>query len=206
MNWETLLAWGDSITIGARSYLAYPEYAGQILKERTDKHWHTPIHAVCGYTTSDLNRSLTPQMSAMTALAPSVLTIMIGTNDLKSATPSSAFAIAYEQILIKARMVLPSSQIIVLPIPEMVPGVMYPYRYSMNGDVRRLNDIITSLAAEHAIRTLSGSLPTEQFFDGVHLNEVGSRAVGQRIAEQVFLDRGLDEVDLLSSAFSGADA
>ena len=37
MNWETLLAFGDSITYGARSYLGYPEICGDILGGKLDK-------------------------------------------------------------------------------------------------------------------------------------------------------------------------
>jgi len=97
MNWETMLAWGDSITIGARSYLSYAEYAGNFLQKETKKHWHTPVHAVCGFTASDLNRSLTPELASQKSLSPSLLTLMIGTNDLKSPTDPELFRIAYRQ-------------------------------------------------------------------------------------------------------------
>lgn len=40
MNWETLLCMGDSITIGSRSYLGYPEYAGHYLSTETNKKWN----------------------------------------------------------------------------------------------------------------------------------------------------------------------
>jgi len=123
MNWETILAWGDSITIGARSYLAYAEHAGNFLQQETGKHWHTPIHAVCGYTACDLNRSLTPEISNQQALSPSLLTLMIGTNDLKSPTDPESFRVAYRQLLIKASLICPAQQILVLHIPRLKAGV-----------------------------------------------------------------------------------
>ena len=191
MNWETILSWGDSITIGARSYLAYPEYAGHTLTQSTNKHWHTPIHAVCGYTACDLNRSLTPELEKFVALKPSLLTIMIGTNDLKSPTDVDSFEIAYRQLLIKAHLVCPPKQILVLPIPELKKGVMYPYQIDMNSTVKLLNSSINDLATEFGVRTLSVELEDIDLYDGVHLSESGSRNVGSQVADFVLADRGL---------------
>ena len=191
MNWETLLSWGDSITIGARSYLAYPEYAGQSLSQPTSKHWHTPIHAECGYTACDLNRSLTPELQSFVEMKPSLLTIMIGTNDLKSPTTIESFRIAYRQLLIKAHMVCSSQQILVLAIPELKRGVMYPYQFEMNSTVKELNQVIAGLAEEFGVRMISVDLNDEDLFDGVHLNESGSEKVGQQIADFVLADRGI---------------
>ena len=191
MNWETILSWGDSITIGARSYLAYPEYAGHALTQSTNKHWHTPIHAFCGYTACDLNRSLTPELEKFVALKPSLLTIMIGTNDLKSPTDIGSFEIAYRQLLIKAHLVCPSKQILILPIPELKKGVMYPYQIHMNSTVKLLNSSIDDLATEFGVRTLSVGLEDVDLYDGVHLSESGSRNVGSHVADFILADRGL---------------
>jgi lysophospholipase L1-like esterase len=58
MNWETLLCLGDSITIGARSYLGYPDYAADYLKQKTNKNWLAVNYAVSGYTTIQLARHM----------------------------------------------------------------------------------------------------------------------------------------------------
>ena len=191
MNWETLLSWGDSITIGARSYLAYPEYAGQSLSQPTRKQWHTPIHATCGYTVCDLNRSLTSQLQSFVELKPSFLTIMIGTNDLKSPTAIEPFRIAYRQLLIKAHMVCSSQQILILAVPELKRGVMYPYQFGMNSTIMRFNEVIGELAEEFGVRMISANLDDEDLFDGVHLNESGSKNVGQQVADFILADRGI---------------
>ncbi|NQV02922.1 MAG: hypothetical protein HQ542_09770 [Bacteroidia bacterium] len=51
MNWETLISFGDSITIGARSYLGYPEICGDLLENILNKDWHVINHARNGFTT-----------------------------------------------------------------------------------------------------------------------------------------------------------
>lgn len=191
MNWETLLSWGDSITIGARSYLAYSEYAGGILGKSTQREWLTPIHASCGFTVNDLNRSLTPVIQDHKALQPSLLTILIGTNDVKSPTSPELFEIAYRQVLVKASLICRRNQILAIMIPNLQPGVMYPYQFTMNESVAKFNQIIERLAKEFGIRTLKLYLEEEDFFDGVHLNELGSDNVGWQIAEFILRDRGM---------------
>ncbi len=46
MNWETLMCFGDSITIGARSYCGYPEYAGNYLEKELGNKWNIINHAI----------------------------------------------------------------------------------------------------------------------------------------------------------------
>ena len=191
MNWETLLCWGDSITIGSRSYLCYPEYAAQSLATSTDRQWHAITHAVCGYTTCDLNRSLAPELGKMKDLAPGLLTIMIGTNDLKSPTAIEPFRIAYSQLLIKARLVCSPNQILLFEIPELRTGVMYPYLVSMNATVKKYNAVIREMADQFGVRTMQADLEDRHLFDGVHLNETGSEHVGSQLAAKVLEDRGL---------------
>ena len=191
MNWETLLCWGDSITIGSRSYLCYPEYAANSLATATDRQWHAITHAVCGYTTCDLNRSLAPEIGKMKDLAPGLLAIMIGTNDLKSPTAIEPFRIAYSQLLIKARLVCSPNQILLFEIPELRTGVMYPYLVSMNATVKKYNTVIREMADQFGVRTMHADLEDRHLFDGVHLNEIGSEHVGSQLAAKVLKDRGI---------------
>ena len=204
MNWETLLCWGDSITIGARSYLAYAEYAGTYLSETTNREWHTPVHATCGFTASDLNRSLTPVMPTMKDYQPSFLTILIGTNDLKAPTSRECFRIAYRQVLIKARLICRPGQILAIQIPQLKTGVMYPYQMEMNETVEEFNEDISQLARDFGVRTVKLQLADEDLFDGVHLNESGSTHVAWQIAEFILRDRGLT-VPLEEDEHAGID-
>ncbi len=59
MNWETLMCFGDSITIGARSYCGYPEYTGFSLQKELGNYWNVINHAISGHTAIDLNRYIT---------------------------------------------------------------------------------------------------------------------------------------------------
>jgi len=191
VNWETLLTWGDSITIGARSYLAYGEYAGKFLSNATHREWHTPVHATCGFTANDLNRSLTPLMPTMKSFQPSFLTILIGTNDLKGPTTRECFRVAYRQVLVKARLICRPSQILAIEIPHLKTGVMYPYQMGMNKTVDHFNEDIREISRDFKVRTLKLHLEDDDLFDGVHLTEEGSEHVAWQITELVLHDRGL---------------
>ena len=58
MNWETYIAFGDSITIGARTYLGYPELVGNKLSVSLSKQWNVINHSVSGYKAIDLSRHI----------------------------------------------------------------------------------------------------------------------------------------------------
>lgn len=191
MNWETLLCLGDSITIGARSYLSYPEYCGHHLSKETNKKWNVVNHAVSGYKTVDLLRDIDKHFSTLKVIKPDIATILIGTNDLKSNLAAETFRKAYELLVLKVRLVVGNQNIMLLEIPKLKSGVMFPYRIEMNQTVEVYNQII------HEIATTSGYIYSKidcddhHFFDGVHLNEQGSEAFGQHLAESILtLRRG----------------
>src|SRR5436190_23929773 len=104
MNWETLLSLGDSITFGARSYLGYPEICGDILGKKLDKNWHVINHSTNGFTTINLVRSLNSEMESYKNCYPSIITVMIGTNDIKMNVSIENFKIAYKQLITKLRL------------------------------------------------------------------------------------------------------
>lgn len=65
MNWETYIAFGDSITIGARTYLGYPELVGDKLSGRLNKHWNVINHSVSGFKAIDLARYIDKHFSSL---------------------------------------------------------------------------------------------------------------------------------------------
>ena len=191
MNWETLLCFGDSITIGARSYLGYPEYCGDTLQTQTGKHWMVVNHAVSGYTTSDLVRSIDQNWANLMQVRPEVVSLMIGTNDLKSKTSDQDFKIAYSQLLLKAHLLAGHSNLIVYQIPYLQEGVMLPYKLEMNRRIDELNSIILDLAHGQGYLTAKMQSDPSHFFDGVHLNGQGSLAWGKQLAQKILdLRRG----------------
>jgi lysophospholipase L1-like esterase len=192
MNWETLLALGDSITYGARSYLGYPEICGHILSEKLDKKWHVINHSTNGYTTIDLARSLNHVMNDYKTLYPSIITAMIGTNDIKMKVSIENFKIAYNLLITKLRLLSVNNNVLLLKIPPIATKVFYPYNYSMNESIAEFNLYIEKLSMENGLRTVELNLNEDDFFDGVHLNEKGSNAVAFQIAEIILRDKGFE--------------
>lgn len=191
MNWETLLCLGDSITIGARSYLGYPEYTGQLLSEATSATWNIVNYATCGFTAIDLHRSLTSDFWAIQAHRPAAATLLIGTNDLKGPTPLSDFAIAYHQLLLKMRLLLGNgAPIFLITIPPLLPLVKYPYRVDMNTQVAQYNNLIAEVGATMGCEVLTVTLQSAHFFDGVHLNTVGAKAFAKQLATRILAHKG----------------
>lgn len=198
MNWETLLCLGDSITFGARSYFGYPEIAGNILEEKLSKSWNIINHSTNGFTTIDLIRSLNPVSPLYKREAPSIITIMIGTNDIKNKTSIEDFTVAYNQIIIKAKLMAVNSNIVLFKIPRFTKKVFYPYNYSMNADVSRFNIVIEELAKENQLRTIDLDLEDDDFFDGVHFSAKGSLSAGKQLAEFILKDKGIESTSSMS--------
>lgn len=191
MNWETLLALGDSITIGSRSYLGYPECAGKELEAHTHKHWSIHNFSVSGYTCIDLNRYLSLHYANIVETRPEVISILIGTNDAKKGTNPDNYRTAYDQLLTKTRLINRESRLIMIKIPGLREGVVFPYTMQMNETIDTYNQIIEQLAGKHGAELLSFQLESEHFFDGVHLNDVGSHAAGQQLARCILTAKGM---------------
>ena len=194
MNWETIICLGDSITIGARSMLGYPEYCGNSLSELTNKHWHVINHATSGYKTIDLCRCVTNNFANLKSFKPDVISIMIGTNDLKTKTNYEDFRIAYEQLIIKARLILGNNEILLLKIPQLMEGVMRPYKIQMNNEVGKYNEIIEEISKKEGLSLHSMESTEDDFYDGVHLNDKGSKRWGKMLADYIFQLRSVDSV------------
>jgi lysophospholipase L1-like esterase len=193
MNWETLLCFGDSITFGARSYLGYPEICGNILEKKLSKAWNIINHATNGFTTIDLIRSLDPVLNNYKAEFPSIITIMIGTNDVKNKTSLEDFSIAYSQIIVKARLIAVNNNIVLLKIPRFTKKVFYPYHFNMNETIMKYNEIIERLGKQNDIRTLALDLDDDDFFDGVHFSLKGSLTTGKQLASFILKDKGFED-------------
>ncbi len=198
MNWETLLCLGDSITFGARSYLGYPEVCGNILQKNLGNNWNVINHAANGNTAIDLIRSLDKNWNNLKENFPGILTILIGTNDIKIKTPEEDFLIAYNLLVVKSRLLAINNNIILLKIPEFTNKVFYPYNFQMNENVKSFNALIESIAHEHNLRLLGLELKNDDYFDGVHLNNKGCMNAGNQLAEFILKDKGIESSSALS--------
>jgi lysophospholipase L1-like esterase len=190
LNWETLLCLGDSITIGSRSYLGYPEYCGDLLTKTLGKQWNVINHATAGHTTADLLRSLHLDWMSYKAMFPGLVTLMIGTNDVKNKVPAHRVRAAYEQVVLKARLMSVSNHVLLIQIPTFPPKLLYPYTFSMNDQVAEHNQMVADMAHQHGLRTFAFQLEEDDFFDGVHFTESGSEKAGRQLADLILRDKG----------------
>jgi lysophospholipase L1-like esterase len=198
MNWETLLSFGDSITFGARSYLGYPDICGDLLGKKLVKHWHVINHSANGYTTMDLSRSIDPMLDNYKKCHPSIITVMIGTNDVKENISLDNFTIAYRQLIVKLRLMSVNNNIILFKIPQFTHGVFYPYNFSMNDRIVEFNIRIGELAKDNRLRTYEFEFDESVFFDGVHLNEKGCHTAAMQLTGLILQDKGLESTSNLS--------
>lgn len=191
MNWETLMCFGDSITIGARSYCGYPEYAGSVLEKEIGNKWNVINHSVSGYTAIDLHRYISDNYNNLSSFTPSIVTILVGTNDIKNGTSIENYEIAYNQIIIKSKLIAMKSNVVLISIPSFPKKVMYPYNFGMNKNVNEYNDLIDSMSLKHKLRVFKFNISEDDLFDGVHLNEQGSRNTGNQLADFILADKGI---------------
>lgn len=198
MNWETLLSFGDSITFGARSYLGYPEICGNILGKKLDKSWHVVNHSTNGFTTMDLIRSIDPMLHNYKNNHPSLITVMIGTNDIKIHVHIEDFKIAYDQLIIKLKLLSINNNVILFKIPRITQKVFYPYNFSMNDKIKEFNICIDSLAVEHKLRVVEFIFDDDDFFDGVHLNPKGCHTAANQLSDMILKDKGFESTADLS--------
>lgn len=184
-NWETLLCLGDSITIGARSYLGYPDHAADQLTKRTGRSWNVLNHAVNGFKVIDLARELDLRWTTIKSCAPSICTIMVGTNDLKGPTSTNDFDIAYQALVLKARLLMGNQHVMLFEIPQLGEDMMLPYRSDMLEPLAAFNTIIRRIATEQNVYLQRMEVAPDDYFDGVHLSARGAERWGEQLCEKI---------------------
>ncbi len=191
MNWETYIAFGDSITIGARTYLGYPELVGNLLSTELFKQWNVINHAKSGLKAIDLARYIDNSFFSLKEHKASVTSILIGTNDIMAQTTKEDFKIALDQIIVKTKLLTVNKNVIILTIPTFYKGIMYPYSIDMNETIFEFNSIINQSAIQHEIRLLQLIHSEQDFFDGVHLNATGIKNFSNQISKFILKDKGV---------------
>ncbi len=192
MNWETLICFGDSITAGARSYLGYPEYSGDILSGKLNKDWNIINYSANGLTTIGLVRSINEKFSSLRSYDASMISVLIGTNDLKENISGEEFTIAYSQLVVKLKLICSGSNILLIKIPRFTAGIMYPYHINMNEKLELFNNVIETIARKQKLKVFEFEITQDDFFDGVHLNDSGSRKCGLQLAKFILRDKGIE--------------
>jgi lysophospholipase L1-like esterase len=191
MNWETYIAFGDSITIGARTYLGYPELVGNKLSIELSKQWNVINHSVSGFKAIDLARYIDTHFSSLKEQNASITSILIGTNDIKEKTPMEDFRIALNQVILKTKLLTINKNVVIFAIPEFHKGIMYPYSIDMNTAISTFNETIGELAQLHGIRMVELRHSEQDFLDGVHLNRSGIEHFSTQISTYILKDKGI---------------
>lgn len=142
-------------------------------------------HAVAGFTSIDLVRSIDKEYNNLKIAKPDIATILIGTNDLKSNTSLELFEITYELLVTKSRLIIGNSNILLIKIPKLINGVMLPYNIGMNDLISEYNKIISFIANRNQLNCLELNYEDSYFYDGVHLNELGSNEIGRQLSDYI---------------------
>jgi lysophospholipase L1-like esterase len=182
---------GDSITAGARTYLGYPEMAAGMLRKATGMQWSSWNFAWNGYKAIDLLRAIDERGADLARFNASLCSVMIGTNDAKTNTSPEHYALAMEQVLLKAKLLTQNRKVLLLGIPNLTPGMSLPYNAGMNVLIDKYNQILSELAAAQGCEFLTLRVIAADFIDGIHLSDAGVNSFGQQMCERVLRDRGL---------------
>ncbi len=193
MNWETYISIGDSITKGARTYLSYPEKTVSGLKQELNKDWNLINISENGHTVIDMIKHIDLNFNYISNQQAGITSILIGTNDAKNNTDESDFEIAYNLLVLKAKLFTQKGNLILIEIPEFPKGIMYPYKFEMNTKIRIFNKMIRSIAEEQNVRTFNFKLVESDFYDGVHLNDQGVSNCSSQLLKYILKDKGIEK-------------
>ena len=89
MDYQKIACWGDSQTLGARSYGCYPVYLAQLLNRDTQYTWQALNFSTNGHTARDLWFRLGPELLALHDVYTAC--VLIGANDVGEGTPLDLF-------------------------------------------------------------------------------------------------------------------
>ncbi|MBA3901104.1 MAG: SGNH/GDSL hydrolase family protein, partial [Bacteroidetes bacterium] len=151
--------------------------------------------AVCGYTAMDLARYISSNFSNLKQFEPGIISILIGTNDVKKNTLATDFEIAYRQVILKALLLSCNRNVVLIKLPYFPKNVAYPYNFGMNEKVDSCNEIIGKMAANYNLRIMEFQLNDADLFDGVHLNAAGSKSAGLQLSRFIEADKGLVQIN-----------
>ena len=191
MNWETYISIGDSITKGARTYLSYPEKIASGLKKELNKNWNLINISENGHTVIYVLRLIDKNYNSISNQLSGITTILVGTNDVKNGTRVTDFRIAYDLLVLKAKLFTQKGNVILIEIPNFPKGIMYPYNYQMNDSIEIFNTIVKDIAKDHGLRTFKFTLSEGDFFDGVHLSDQGVDNCSSQLLSFILSDKGI---------------
>jgi len=173
---------GDSITIGSRTKLGYPELMALTLSQRTQLHWFPRLFAENGRTTLWVARNVDRWMTV--AFNTAVWTLLIGTNDCRgnTLTDETTFELLFSQIV--ARFEVENLPLVIGTIPPIVHGRGHlPYTEASVDKAKELNSIIRTMPYGKIVEL--SDLEPALFVDSVHPNLDGCKQIALRFAEAI---------------------
>jgi lysophospholipase L1-like esterase len=201
MNAITYVAFGDSITVGAKTRVPENRWVS-VFARQVEIAGHRPVDIVnaglgdntisprtTNYAHASKPSALERFESDVVSHRPDLVTVAFGLNDMRFGTPASVFAEDLDDMVGRLKVALPAAQLLVLDVFHMTKFNSFPPRdRGSRAATRAYNQAIAAIAHRHdlplcevaAALNLRDDLVAE---DGVHVADLGHRLIGNRVFE-----------------------
>jgi hypothetical protein len=184
LNYQKIVCWGDSQTLGARTYGCYPLYLIRLLNRETRYTWSAVSLCRNGYTARELWFKLPLDLATTNDTRQAC--ILIGANDVGNGTPIDLFSEYYKQIL-DALMIAQFRVVHCGEIPRIwADGHAY---FPKDTEARRaqynaaIEEAVTGVRIARVVRF--PALQESHFVDPVHFSESGNLTIAEAFAASV---------------------
>lgn len=184
INYQKLVCWGDSQTVGARTFGCYPLHLATELQRTTRYLWAVSSLASNGFTVRDLWVRVTHEAPSLSDCYQAC--VLIGANDVAGSSDIALFRDYYAQLLVTLR-VLGWRVVHCGEIPPIWPdGHAFVDR---DAERRRenYNQQIRHVVEDCPIARFVQfeGFDAQCFVDPLHFSEQGNRLVARAFAESV---------------------
>jgi lysophospholipase L1-like esterase len=201
----TYVAFGDSITVGSKASLPENRWVN-VFATQLQREVGRPIvlhnkgvgdNTISPRTTNYAETSKPSAhervQSDVVALAPELVTVAFGLNDLRFGTPVEIFATDLEALLVDLQTQLPNATLVVLNVFHMSKYDSFPPRNrGSRATAEGYNKAIAMLAERRGV--ILADVAAAMGFrdglihaDGVHAADLGHRLIGNRVFESLAL-------------------
>jgi lysophospholipase L1-like esterase len=183
---------GDSLTAGVGVIDYKDSYPYEIAQKLADSNKNVELadFSLLGARAEDVVREL---LNPAINNQPSLVTLLVGVNDVRERTDDISFKKNYEYIVSELSSKT-SAKINLISIPLIGSDKLYlpPYRDYFKERTRALNKIIKNIAAEHKLNYIDITTPTEKIFehDGAYysVDSFHPSAEGYKVLTQIIYD------------------
>lgn len=184
VSYQRLVCWGDSQSVGARTYGCYPMHLVQKLEQSTRYRWSVVTLATNGHTARDLWFRVNREAPGIADCYQACL--LIGANDVTNGTPVDLFESYVGQVITTLQI----CGWRVVHCGEIPPVWADGHAFADSGaEARRelYNRAIERAVERSPIARLVrfDALTTDCFVDPLHFSEQGNRAVADAFADSV---------------------